>query len=56
MSTLIVRFEAITHHPKGSDVIFYPDPGNDGTPEGILEEVKRWRSEQGLPGFKQQAG
>ena len=53
---LIAEFEQLAQHPDGSDLIFYPETPADSTPERILEIVKEWRSRQGLPGFKQQAG
>ncbi|WP_016598339.1 bacteriocin immunity protein, partial [Yersinia pestis] len=34
------------------DLIYYPEDGADDSPEGILELVKKWRAENGKPGFK----
>lgn len=53
MDKLVSHFESVTEHPRGSGVLFYPLPGQDDSPEGVLKEVKRWRTEQGLPGFRQ---
>jgi hypothetical protein len=45
-------FEKITQHPYGNGVIFNPKDGQEDSPEGIVAEVKRWRTSQGLPCFK----
>jgi hypothetical protein len=45
-------FVAITEHSAKSDVIFYPREGQEDSPEGILNEVKEWRAQNGKPGFK----
>ena len=47
----ILKFEALTEHPSGSDLIFYPDPEKDG-PEFVVKEVKEWRANNGKPGFR----
>lgn len=49
---LIQKFEVLTQHPDGSDLIFYPEDGYEHSPEGVLKAVKDWRKIQGLPGFK----
>lgn len=48
---LVDHFRAITEHPSGSDLIFYPEPGAEG-PAGIINEVKKWRAANGKPDFK----
>jgi hypothetical protein len=48
----VEHFEEITEHPLGSDLFFYPLPGADCSPEGIVQTVKKWRAENGKPGFK----
>ncbi|WP_342230203.1 bacteriocin immunity protein, partial [Yersinia enterocolitica] len=48
----ILRFEELTEHPDGSDLIYYPNDDREDSPEGILAEIKRWRAEKGKPGFK----
>lgn len=50
---MVLEFERLSEHPKGSDVIFYPDQGKDYSPEGIVREVKEWRRENGKSGFKE---
>lgn len=52
LSQLTDHFVSIVGHPHGSDLIFYPAPGVDDSPEGVLSEVKKWREANGLPGFK----
>ncbi|WP_412104633.1 bacteriocin immunity protein [Yersinia pestis] len=51
-SSWVRNFTKITEHPSGSDLIYYPEDGADDSPEGILELVKKWRAENGKPGFK----
>ncbi|WP_460094091.1 bacteriocin immunity protein [Pseudomonas sp. S2_B03] len=40
-------------HLAGSDLIFYPDNGADGSASGITQTVKEWRVARGMPGFKE---
>jgi hypothetical protein len=49
---LLEHFIAVTEHPDGSDLIYYPDDTADATPDRIVEIVKQWRTSQGLPCFK----
>lgn len=49
---MVNHFREVTGHPAGSDVIFYPEPGHEHSPEGILKTVKEWRAQNGKPGFK----
>ncbi|MFP1935637.1 bacteriocin immunity protein [Lonsdalea quercina] len=46
------HFEKIVGHPSGNGIIYYPENGCDGTPEGIVEFVLEWRKSKGLPLFK----
>ncbi|WP_434677496.1 bacteriocin immunity protein [Pseudomonas sp. D4-18] len=48
----IDHFEKVTEHPMGSDLFFHPLPGADCSLHGVLNTVKRWRAENGKPGFK----
>lgn len=42
-------------HPDHEDLLFYPKTcGIEDSPEGIINELKRWYAEQGLPLFKDQ--
>ena len=52
LDELLEQFETITEHPDGSDLIYYPENPEDGTPENIVRIVKEWRLSQGLPCFK----
>jgi len=49
---LLLHFEKVSEHPDGSDLIYYPEPGADNSPEGVTRIVKEWRAANGLPGFK----
>ena len=50
---LILHFSEIVKHPDGTDLIFWPKPDQDDSPEGVVNEIKRWYQEQGLPCFKE---
>jgi len=45
-------FKALTEHPDGSDLLYYPGPDREDSPEGVVKEVKEWRAANGKPGFK----
>lgn len=49
---LLLHFKKISQHPAGSDLIYYPEPGADNSPQGVTRIVKEWRAAQGLSGFK----
>ncbi len=49
---LLEHFISITEHPSGSDLIYYPENSNDGSPASIVKVVKEWRAKNGKPGFK----
>ncbi|MFV0455663.1 MAG: bacteriocin immunity protein [Pseudomonas sp.] len=51
LSALLTHFAKITEHPAGTDLIYYPEDGADDSATGITETVKKWREENGLPGF-----
>jgi len=53
LGELLAQFRKLTGHPDGTDLIFYPAPGEDNSAEGIAKTVKEWRAANGLPGFKQ---
>ncbi|KAA5845412.1 bacteriocin immunity protein [Pseudomonas chlororaphis] len=52
MDALVPHFQKLREDPAGSDLIFYPEDGADGSTEGITRIVKEWRAANGLPGFK----
>ncbi|HLV77594.1 MAG TPA: bacteriocin immunity protein [Marinobacter sp.] len=49
---LLENFIAVSEHPAGSDLIFYPENPEDSMPERIVEIVEQWRAQNGLSGFK----
>ncbi|WP_122668797.1 bacteriocin immunity protein [Pseudomonas viridiflava] len=49
---LLDNFITVTGNAAASDWIYYPENGEDDSPEGILKTVKDWRYAQGLPDFK----
>ena len=49
---LVAEFRRLTEHPDGSDLIYYPRDDREDSPEGIVQEVKEWRTAHGKPGFK----
>lgn len=46
------EFVRLSEHPDGTDIIFYPNSNQEDTPEGLVKEIKKWRAENGKPGFK----
>jgi hypothetical protein len=50
----VLEFEKISEHPNGSDLIYYPQPSVDDSPEGIVETIKKWRAANGKPDFKKE--
>ncbi|MFZ4217856.1 bacteriocin immunity protein [Enterobacter ludwigii] len=49
---LLEQFISLSEHPAGSDLIYYPEPGEEATPGAIAETVQEWRKANGKPGFK----
>ncbi|EAY2065009.1 bacteriocin immunity protein [Salmonella enterica] len=49
---LVSKFEELVQHPRGNGLIYYPEDGEDDSPEGIVQAIKTWRKSQGLPLFK----
>jgi len=49
---LVREFRRLAEHPAGSDLIFYPEDGQDDSPEGVVQQVKMWRKANGKPGFR----
>lgn len=50
--SLLDNFSRVSEHPKGTDLIFYPDGDKQVTPESVVAEIKQWRSSVGKPLFK----
>ncbi len=46
------HFSDVVPHPAKSDLIFWPEPDADDSPEGIVAEIERYCREHGLPCFK----
>lgn len=50
----MLHFNKIVQHPDGANLILDPTIKlDDESPEGIINELKRWYAEQGLPLFKE---
>lgn len=52
LDVLLEQFCEITGHPDGTDLIYYPEDGSSGSAEDVTQVVKKWRTENGLSGFK----
>ena len=53
LGELLAQFRALASHPDGTDLILYPEPGEDNSAEGVTRRLKNWRASQGLPGFRE---
>ncbi|EKN3725092.1 TPA: bacteriocin immunity protein [Yersinia enterocolitica] len=53
LDSLLEHFIQVSEHPSGSDLIYYPEDDVGNSPEAILAEIKKWRAENGKPGFKE---
>lgn len=51
---LLEQFIDLSEHPSGSDLIYYPESGEQATPEAIADEVQEWRKANGKPGFREE--
>jgi hypothetical protein len=49
---LVTHFDKIVNHPEGNGLIFNPPDERDDSPDGVIDEIKKWRKSQGLPLFK----
>lgn len=53
---LIEHFDRISGHPKGADLLFYPDDKvNSNSAESVVHYVRSWHHENGMAAFKQEA-
>ncbi|MNJ38777.1 Colicin-E7 immunity protein [compost metagenome] len=52
LNPLLNHFEAVTEHPAGTDLIYWPETEEQGEPEQVLELIKQWRAANDKPGFK----
>ncbi|MBA3110990.1 bacteriocin immunity protein [Salmonella enterica] len=49
---LVKHFDKIVDHPESNGLIFCPPDDREDSPQGVIDEIKRWRKSQGLPLFK----
>ncbi|MGN7742008.1 bacteriocin immunity protein [Pseudomonas sp. 22526] len=49
---LVDHFNKIVPHPAGSDLLFYPEAGEDDSADGVTRTVSSYCRDKGLPGFK----
>lgn len=47
------EFVLLSGHPAGTDLICYPQDFNITTPQSMVEVIKSWRDQQGLPCFRE---
>lgn len=53
---LIEHFDRISEHPKGADLLFYPDDMvNTHSAESVVYHIRNWHHEKGRAAFKQEA-
>lgn len=53
---LINHFDQIVGHPKGADLLFYPNEKfNSNSPESVVYYVKDWHRKQGDTAFKEES-
>ncbi|SIO95218.1 bacteriocin immunity protein [Vibrio spartinae] len=48
----VYQFNQIVRHPEKSALLTHPKSHQEDSPEGVIQELKRWYAEQGLPCFK----
>ncbi|MBS0057255.1 bacteriocin immunity protein [Yersinia sp. Marseille-Q3913] len=53
LDALVFAIVDAAEHPDGTDILFYPSNDSEDSPEGILNVIKKWRAENGKPGFKE---
>ncbi|MFZ5936162.1 hypothetical protein BGP84_22995 [Pseudomonas putida] len=52
LDPLLEHFAAVTEHPSGTDLIYWPENDDQGELEAVLSIIKSWRAANGKPGFK----
>jgi hypothetical protein len=52
LDKLLDKLFIITGTDNVGDYIYYPESSDTDCPEGVLNEIKKWRKSQGLPLFK----
>lgn len=51
-SEAVYNFGQLAEHPEKWDLIYRQKSGADNSTQGIIEKLKKWRAENGKPGFK----
>jgi|AGFS01.1.fsa_nt_gi Colicin immunity protein / pyocin immunity protein. len=52
LDMILDKIIAVVGTPKAGDFIYHPTKPENDSPEGVVEEVIKWRKSQGLPLFK----
>ena len=52
-SQFVYQFNELVEHPAKSDLIFYPETDREDSPQGIVNEIKRWYHEKGRVCFRE---
>ena len=52
IDSLVDHFDKIVDHPESDGLIFYPPDDREDSPQGIIDEIKRWSKSQGRASFK----
>ncbi|MCU5773495.1 bacteriocin immunity protein [Erwiniaceae bacterium BAC15a-03b] len=47
-----MQFVLVSGHPAGTDLICYPEEFNINGPKSMVDVIKLWRVNHGLPGFR----
>ncbi|GLR08890.1 bacteriocin immunity protein [Mixta theicola] len=48
----VTEFVLLSGHPAGTDLILYPQDFNITTPQSMVDVIKSWRGQHGLPCFR----
>jgi hypothetical protein len=49
---IVDNIVSTSEHPNGTGILYYPEPGVEDSPTGVIEAIKQWRAANGKPGFK----
>lgn len=49
---IVDNIVSTSEHPNGTGILYYPEPGVEDSPTGVIEAIKQWRASNGKPGFK----
>jgi len=52
-SQFVDQFNELVEQPAKSDLIFYPETDREDSPQGIVNEIKRWYHEKGRVCFRE---